>query len=776
MGVPLLAAAAEVGQNLGLFEAWRERDDFWYQTAIFLSLILRGLGLGLLLSLPLGIVLSRFPRWASPVISVFALVQTIPGLALLGFCISMLNIFGATAAVTAAAVYSLFPIVLNTCTGIIQVEARLKDAARGMGMTNLQILRKVELPLALPVILAGIRTGAVYAIGMVTICAIVGANGLGMFITTGMSRGDAGLTLLGAIPILLLTVAFFLGLTGIATLARKNSSAGLLLGGGLIVLMAGYALTDAVVTQLLQGPDTQLIAETLQQRSLAATWQQTTNFAQQSWLFLSLTLRGLGLALLLGLPLGLALTRCPQPIAATVLWLLALVQTVPSLALLGFCVSLFGLFGASAAIFATVVYSLYPVVLNTYTGIMQVDARLKDAARGMGMTGRQVLTGVELPLALPVIIAGVRTAATYAIAMMTIGAMVGARGLGDYILFGMDRKDNGLILLGVLPILLLTLAFFWGLGGIVWLSRKNASLGQYVSAGLIVLMSGFAVVEPLLRPHSAAIRIGSKNFTENLLLGEMLRLMLETHTDLSVEQYPNLGSNYAFQSLLADKLDLYPEYTGTLLTAEDALNLKVPADKSTITDLVRRELRQRFDVVLLEPFGLNNTYVIAVPRRLVRKHNLKTISDLQKVPDFRLVVDQEFLERPDGWKGLVDAYDLHFRQRPQQFGPNFLYEALLKGRADAVIGFATNWQIDAYDLVTLEDNKNYFPSYHAAPIARADTLQRYPQIRPVLERLGGQIDDETMRQLNRQVVVQKKSLPDVAYTFLESRGLLDSGP
>jgi osmoprotectant transport system permease protein len=305
------------------------------------------------------------------------------------------------------------------------------------------------------------------------------------------------------------------------------------------------------------------------------------------------------------------LTRLPR-VAAPVIAVLALVQTIPSLVLLGLLITLLGKVGEQPALIAAVVYSLLPVVLNTYVGITQVAPAIRDAARGMGMTVGQILWNVELPLALPVMLAGVRTGAVYASSMIVIGALVGAGGLGDYIHNGMSRDDYGLILLGALPVLVLTLALFWGIGAVAGLARKNSTLGLWLGGGLIVLLSAYALGRLALdstqtrRPDT--IVIGAKDFIEGQILAEVLKQTLEKHTNLRVEVRQNLGTSVIFKSLLSGAIDLYPEYTGNLLTSKEALDMDVPADKSTITPLVRREMQARFGLVLLEPFGLNNTY------------------------------------------------------------------------------------------------------------------------------------------------------------------------
>jgi osmoprotectant transport system permease protein len=495
------------------------------------------------------------------------------------------------------------------------------------------------------------------------------------------------------------------------------------------------------------------------------------DFQRQALIFLSLTLRGLGLALILGIPLGVVLTRF-RKLAAPCMAFLGLVQTIPSLALLGLLLPVLGV-DQKAAIAIIVVYSVFPVVLNTYTGIVQVEPSILDAARGMGMTGRQILTRVELPLALPVVLAGVRTSAVYAVAMATLCAMVGAGGLGDYIVTGMARGDNGLVLYGALPILGLTLVIFWGLGGVAWLARRSSRFGLGVGGAIIILLAAYALAEPWLRPRRADIRIGAKNFTEGLILSEILKLMIEHHTDLTVEMRANLGSKLAYKAILNGDIDLYPEYTGNLLTGEDALALPVPADKSTITPLVRKEMQAKFHLILLDTFGLNNVYAACVPRRLAVELGLKKITDLRRVPEFKAAVDLEFLKRPDGWHGLVRAYDLHFRDPPRQLDPNLLYASLEAGQAQIVIGFATDWQIAAFDLVVLDDDRGYFPSYHGAPLVRESVLKQHPEIAAILGRLRGRIDNAVMQRLNGQVARDKRPVADVAREFLRQQGLLD---
>ena len=185
---------------------------------------------------------------------------------------------------------------------------------------------------------------------------------------------------------------------------------------------------------------------------------------------------------------------------------------------------------------------------------------------------------------------------------------------------------------------------------------------------------------------------------------------------------------------------------------------------------------QRFGMVVLDEFGLNNTYAPCVTRATADRYDLRKISDLGRTPKLRVVIDFSFLTRPDGWQGLVGKYDLHFEKPPQQVSPNLLYRALEQNEADLVVGFATDWQIRSLDLVVLEDDRGYFPSYHAAPLVREEVLKRRPEVAAALNQLAGRIDDRTMRQLNYQVAVEKRSEAEVARAFLLGQGLMEAGP
>lgn len=267
------------------------------------------------------------------------------------------------------------------------------------------------------------------------------------------------------------------------------------------------------------------------------------------------------------------------------------------------------------------------------------------------------------------------------------------------------------------------------------------------------------------------IVVGSKDFTENKILAEMMAQLIESKTDLAVERKLNMGGTFVcFEAIKKGEIDLYPEYTGTALTAQ--LKLPVEADPDKVYETVSEEFEKQFQITWLEPLGLNNTYALAMPRKLADENGIDSISDLaEKSPQFIFGSDHEFFNREDGYDGLVKAYGLKFKGT-SKMNISLKYQAIGQGKMEVTDAFATDGQIKALDLKILKDDKNFFPPYYAAPIVRDDTLKKYPELKDVLNSLGGKIDDETMRDLNYQVDNEKKSVESVAESFLKENGLI----
>jgi osmoprotectant transport system substrate-binding protein len=267
------------------------------------------------------------------------------------------------------------------------------------------------------------------------------------------------------------------------------------------------------------------------------------------------------------------------------------------------------------------------------------------------------------------------------------------------------------------------------------------------------------------------IVVGSKNFSEQALLGEILAQHIEARTHKPVTRRFYLAGTYICQqALLAGRIDMYVEYTGTALTA--VLRDPLATDSSAVFARVQSEYKQRFGLDVLPSLGFNNTFAIVVRGEDARRLNLKTISDAAPhARDWRAGFGFEFMERPDGFPGLSRTYSLAFAEPPRILDLGLLYRALLDKQLDIVAGNSTDGLLAARDLVQLEDDKHYFPPYDAVPVARPETLARYPEARAALMDLAGKINDEEMRKMNYAVDGEHRDAADVARGFLKAKGL-----
>lgn len=295
------------------------------------------------------------------------------------------------------------------------------------------------------------------------------------------------------------------------------------------------------------------------------------------------------------------------------------------------------------------------------------------------------------------------------------------------------------------------------------LGRREA-LRLLASAGALVLTGCGA-------RRDSKVVVGSKNFTEQYLLGELLAQQIEAHTSLRVDRRLNLGGTFVcHQALLAGQLDLYVEYTGTALAA--ILSAPASTDPPAVYQTVRDGYRSRFGLDVGTPLGFNNTFAIVVRKRDAAQQGLRAISDLVRVASrWRAGFGYEFMERSDGYAGLAKAYGLRFGSDPRIMDLGLLYRALAERQVDVVAGNSTDGQIDAMDMIALEDDRHYFPPYQAVIVARAEPLQRHPDLRAALDALAGKISDEEMRRMNYAIDGQHRDLPSVAREFRAAHSL-----
>jgi osmoprotectant transport system permease protein len=476
-----------------------------------------------------------------------------------------------------------------------------------------------------------------------------------------------------------------------------------------------------------------------------------------------------GIAVGLGVPLGILAAHRPR-IGRPLIGLANVAQTIPSLALFGFLLPLplIGGIGARTAVVALILYALLPVVRTTAAGITGIDRVLIEAGLALGMTPRQLLQQVELPLALPSIIAGVRVATVTGVGAATIAAAIGAGGLGEYIFRGLAMVDGTVILAGAVPAAILAISADGLLG---WIERRlrtrRLNVSRRSAAAAVVVIVVVGLVAALAGGDADRVVVGSKNFTEQVILGELLAQTLEGE-GLAVERRLNLGGTFICeQALRSGEIDAYVEYTGTALTA--IFHQPVVTDAAQALAKVR-DAYAASGRTLLPPLGFNNTFAILVRGDDARRLGLRTISDAAPhVSNWRAGFGYEFLERADGYPGLANAYGLKFSSAPRVMDLSLIYRALAERQVDLIAGDATNGLIDLLDLVMLADDRQYFPPYDAVPVVRTSTLLRRPAIRVALERLGGRIDARRMRALNYAVDGRHEDVAAVVRAFLAAR-------
>lgn len=523
---------------------------------------------------------------------------------------------------------------------------------------------------------------------------------------------------------------------------------------------------------------------------LRSNWSDIlAHIAQHVWLVAI----SIAIAVAIALPLGILITR-KKRLRGPILGIANVMQTIPSLALFGFLIPLpfIGGIGPRTAIVALVFYALLPIIRNTVTGILGVDQNVREAAVAMGMTDRQVLFQVELPLALSVILTGVRVAVVITIGVAIIAAAVGAGGLGEYIFRGLRVNDDRLLLAGAVPSALMALLADFGFTLIEKRFDPNASRQRrlprplriaalaVLAAG--VLMMGYAVVKSFRGPDGgsdarAHVVVGSKDFTESNLLAEIVAQMLEAQ-NVTVDRRFDLGGNLAHTALLAEQIDLYPEYTGTAFTA--ILHHQPISDPKAVYEQVQREYSAQFNLWLSRPLGFDNTFAILVRGEDARTLNLKTISDAAKYSSqWRAGFGHDFVSRQDGYPGFSRTYGLKFRGI-SEMALDLTYTALSSRQIDLIAGNSTDGRIATLDLVQLEDDRHYFPPYEAVfvirravPDPRQDISTRlvHPLV-SVMGKLEGAISTEEMRHLNYQVDGARRDKKVVVREWLLKKGFV----
>lgn len=489
---------------------------------------------------------------------------------------------------------------------------------------------------------------------------------------------------------------------------------------------------------------------------------------------LGLALSALALGTLLSVPLGILAHRLPA-FGAPVLGFTGLVQTVPSMALLALMVPLFGgMIGFWPAFAALTLYSMLPTLRNTATGLEGIDPTLREAARGLGMTPRQSLWQVELPLALPVMMAGLRTASVWVVGTATLATPVGAQSLGGYIFSGLQTRNWLAVIFGCIfaagLAMLMDAIIAQGEKAAAERSRRRFTVA--LSGFVALLVVGFG---PLLVPNQSAVtmtdapqqtgapafegpvQIGAKSFTEQYILADLIADTLNAQ-GIAAETTANMGSTILFDALTQNQVDIYVGYTGTIWATLMNRETQVPRHQMAIE--VAHYLWAEHGVLTLGNLGFENAYGFAMRADKAEALGLKTIGDLSALgADISIGGDPEFFARPE-WIKVRDAYGLQ-GAKTRSMDSTFMYGAARDGAVDVITAYTTDGRIDAFNLTVLEDPKGAFPPYDAilmlGPAAAAQ-----PDIVKALSGLVHAIDAKAMRKANGMVDLESKTPQEAA--------------
>jgi len=498
---------------------------------------------------------------------------------------------------------------------------------------------------------------------------------------------------------------------------------------------------------------------------------------------LELSLVSLAIACAVAIPLGVVIAG-RERLASAVLGVAGVLQTIPSLALLALMVPLFAVLGAwlarhfgielraigaGPAIVALVLYGTLPILQNTVAGLASVDRAAREAARAVGMTPAQSLARVELPLALPVLVAGVRTAAVWIVGTATLSTPVGAPSLGNLIFSGLQTRRFASVVLGCVAAAVLALAIDAAIRLVErgLRTRRGALRNAGVSALLAlaaVALFGRIAASPASGP--ATVRIGAKSFTEQYILAALLDDWIE-RAGASAEILPSLGSTVLFDALRTGEIDLYVDYSGTLWTSVLG-HEEPPPSRAAVLEGVKRELRERFGIEVAAALGFENTYALAMPRSRAQEIGVAKLGDLARVaPRLELGADYEFLARPE-WRALVSAYGFAFGAT-RSMDPSLMYQAAAAGEVDVISAFSTDGRIGAFDLVVLEDERGVIPPYDALVLAGDRLVRERPELLHALAALESAIDAGAMRRMNDAVDREGRAPADVARDWITAR-------
>lgn len=435
-------------------------------------------------------------------------------------------------------------------------------------------------------------------------------------------------------------------------------------------------------------------------------------FAGLLWEHLLISLIAILIAVVIGGLAGILISEFRKAAKPT-LGVINFLYTIPSISMLGFLIPFSGV-GNATAVIALTVYALLPMVRNTHTGITNLDPAVLEAAKGMGSTRMQILFKIKLPLAMPVIMSGIRSMVTMTIALAGIASFIGAGGLGVAIYRGITTNNAAMTIAGSILIALLALLMDFILGIVEKRLQKRSvkckKTNRIIGVILLIACVGIGGGTFFQSQSKDTIHIATKPMTEQYVLGEMLDLLIEQDTDLDVELTQGVGGGTSNiqPAMESGEFDLYPEYTGTawnMVLKEEGLYTE------DLFDTMQQAYNDDYDMQWIGMYGFNNTYGLVVRREIAEQYDLHTYSDLSAAAD-QLVfgAEYDFFEREDGYDALCETYGLNFKET-MDLDIGLKYQAINQGQIDVMVIFTTDGQLSASDVVVLEDDKQFYPSY-----------------------------------------------------------------
>jgi len=488
---------------------------------------------------------------------------------------------------------------------------------------------------------------------------------------------------------------------------------------------------------------------------------------------LEISLTAIGFAIVIGLFIGILISEYEKT-SKLILGGINFIYTIPAISLLGFLIPFSGI-GNTTAIIALTIYALLPMVRNTYTGFSQVNSLILEAAEGMGSTRFQILYKIKFPLALPVIMSGIRNMVTMTIALTGIASFIGAGGLGVAVYRGITTNNATMTTAGSLLIAFLAVSIDLGLGFMEKLIKNKRKLKRQniVTLGSLAALVLAVVLGSRVFKTSTdeIIRIATKPMTEQLVLGEMLQILIEQETDLQVELTQGVGGGTSniLPAMLKGDFDLYLEYTGTgwnmILENEGFYDER-------LFDVMQEEFQNELGLTWVTMLEFNNTFGLAVRNEIAKQYDLVTFSDLMAVSDqLTFGAEPDFFEREDGYPLLADEYGFNFKRRVD-LDIGLKYQSLDEGQIDAMNIFTTDGQLSQVEAKVLEDDLQLYPSYRCGIVARMEILEQYPKLEVALAHLEDLFTDQNVAQLNYLVEVEGQDSRAVAQNFLQEMNLL----